>query len=97
MTHTVADQMVEILSAPGVERIFHGIVGGSLNGFDDALRQRGGSELSALIEALVQRAVDTPETKLPWDRSSSISSNARPSEATALLICCRESSACSST
>jgi two-component system OmpR family response regulator len=54
--------MVETLAAPGVERIY-GIVGDSLNSFTDAQRH-GGFELSALIEALVQRAVDTPETKL---------------------------------
>ena len=63
MTRTVADQMVETLTAVGVERIY-GIVGDSLNVFTDALRRHGGFELSALIEALVQRAVDTPETKL---------------------------------
>jgi DNA-binding response OmpR family regulator len=63
MTRPVADQMVETLAAPGVEH-FYGIVGDSLNGFTDALRRLGGFELSALIEALVQRAVDSPETKL---------------------------------
>jgi DNA-binding response OmpR family regulator len=63
MTRPVADQMVETLAAPGVEH-FYGIVGDSLNGFTDALRRHGGFELKALIEALVQRAVDTPETKL---------------------------------
>jgi DNA-binding response OmpR family regulator len=63
MTHTVADQMVETLAAPGIERIY-GIVGDSLKSFTDAQRCHGGFELSALIEALVQRAVDTPETKL---------------------------------
>src|SRR5713226_5480272 len=63
MTHTVADQMVETLAAAGVERIY-GIVGDSLNDFTDALRRRGGVELSALIEAMARRAVDTPETKL---------------------------------
>jgi DNA-binding response OmpR family regulator len=63
MTRTVGDQMVETLAAAGVERIY-GIVGDSLNGFTDALRRHGGFELSALIEALVQRAVDIPETKL---------------------------------
>ena len=63
MTGHVADQIVETLAAPGVEQ-FYGIVGDSLNGFTDALRRQGGFELSALIEALVQRAVDTPETKL---------------------------------
>ena len=63
MTRTVADQMVETLAAAGVERIY-GIVGDSLNGFTDALRRRGGVELTALIEALARRAVDTPETKL---------------------------------
>jgi hypothetical protein len=63
MTRPVADQMVETLAAPGIERIY-GILGDSLNGFTDALRRHGGFELRALIEALVQRAVDTPETKL---------------------------------
>src|SRR6266446_5794794 len=63
MTRTVADQMVETRAAPGVERIY-GIVGDSLNSFTDAQRRHGGFELSALIDALVQRAVDTPETKL---------------------------------
>jgi two-component system OmpR family response regulator len=61
MTRTVADQMVETLAAAGLERIY-GIAGDSL--FTDALRRHAGVELSALIEALAQRAVDTPETKL---------------------------------
>jgi DNA-binding winged helix-turn-helix (wHTH) protein len=60
MTRPVADQLVETLAAPGIEHI----VGDSLNSFIDAQRRHGGFELSALIEALVQRAVDTPETKL---------------------------------
>ena len=63
MTRPVADQMVETLAAPGIERIY-GILGDSLNGFTDAQRRHGGFELSALIEALARRAVDTPETKL---------------------------------
>jgi hypothetical protein len=46
MTRTVANQMVETLAAAGVEHIY-GIVGDSLNGFTDALRRRGGVELSA--------------------------------------------------
>jgi hypothetical protein len=54
MTRPAADQMVETLAAPGVEH-FYGIVGDSLNGLTDALRRHGGFELSALIEALVQR------------------------------------------
>ena len=41
MADTVADQMVEVLAAAGVERIY-GIVGDSLNGFTDALRRHGG-------------------------------------------------------
>lgn len=41
MAKTVADQMVETLSAAGVKRIY-GIVGDSLNGFTDALRRHGG-------------------------------------------------------
>src|ERR1700680_2731817 len=63
MTRPVADRMVETLAAPGIERIY-GIVGDSLNSLTDALRRHGGVELSALIEALAQRPVDTPETKL---------------------------------
>ena len=63
MTRPVADQMVETLAAPGIERIY-GIVGDSLNSLTDALRRHGGVELSALIEALAQRPVDTPETTL---------------------------------
>src|SRR5450759_1380810 len=63
MTDTVADQTVETLAAAGVERIY-GIVGDSLNDFTDALRRRDGVELSALIEAMARRAVDSPETKL---------------------------------
>ena len=63
MTRTVADQMVEALAAAGVDHIY-GIVGDSLNDFTDALRRRGGVELSALIEAMARRAVDTPETNL---------------------------------
>ena len=59
MTRTVADQMVETLAAAGVERIY-GIVGdGRLT---DALRRHGGVDLSALIEALARRVVDTPES-----------------------------------
>jgi len=41
MAKTVADQMVDTLSAAGVKRIY-GIVGDSLNGFTDALRRHGG-------------------------------------------------------
>ena len=41
MPRTVADQMVETLSAAGVRRIY-GIVGDSLNGFTDALRRHCG-------------------------------------------------------
>ncbi|HEX7382476.1 MAG TPA: ubiquinone-dependent pyruvate dehydrogenase [Nevskiaceae bacterium] len=40
---TVADQMVDVLKAAGVKRIY-GIVGDSLNGFTDALRRKGGIE-----------------------------------------------------
>jgi pyruvate dehydrogenase (quinone) len=43
MARTVADQMVEILAAAGVKRIY-GVVGDSLNGFTDALRRAGGIE-----------------------------------------------------
>ncbi len=63
MTLPAADQMVETRAAPGIERIY-GIVGDSLKSFTDAQGRHGGFELRALIEALVQRAVDTPETKL---------------------------------
>jgi DNA-binding response OmpR family regulator len=63
MTRPVADQMVETLADPGIERIY-AIVGDSLDSFTDAQRRHGGFELSALIEALARRAVDTPETKL---------------------------------
>jgi hypothetical protein len=63
MTRPVADEMVEPLAAPGIERLY-AIVGDSLNNFTDAQRRHGGFELGALIEALVRRAVDTPETKL---------------------------------
>ena len=41
MAATVADQMVETLTAAGVRRVY-GIVGDSLNGFTDAVRRRGG-------------------------------------------------------
>lgn len=40
MVKTVADQMVETLTAAGVKRVY-GIVGDSLNGFTDALRKNG--------------------------------------------------------
>ena len=43
MARTVADQMVEVLAAAGVKRIY-GVVGDSLNGFTDALRRAGGAE-----------------------------------------------------
>ena len=43
MARTVADQMVEVLAAAGVKRIY-GIVGDSLNGFTDLLRRAGGIE-----------------------------------------------------
>ena len=43
MARTVADQMVEVLAAAGVKRIY-GVVGDSLNGFTDALRRAGGIE-----------------------------------------------------
>src|SRR5271154_3237457 len=41
MAQTVADQMVEVLAAAGVKRIY-GVVGDSLNGFTDAMLRRGG-------------------------------------------------------
>lgn len=41
MADTVADQMVKVLAAANVQRIY-GIVGDSLNGFTDALRRHGG-------------------------------------------------------
>ena len=63
MTPPAADQMVETHAAPGVARVY-GIVGDSLNGFTDVLRRHGGFEPSALIEALLQCAVNSPETKL---------------------------------
>src|ERR1700734_3956008 len=43
MAQTVADQMVEVLGAAGVKRVY-GVVGDSLNGFTDAIRRRGGIE-----------------------------------------------------
>jgi pyruvate dehydrogenase (quinone) len=43
LARTVADQMVEILAAAGVKRVY-GVVGDSLNGFTDALRRAGGIE-----------------------------------------------------
>jgi pyruvate dehydrogenase (quinone) len=43
LARTVADQMVEILAAAGVKRIY-GVVGDSLNGFTDALRRAGVAE-----------------------------------------------------
>src|SRR5271157_2798757 len=43
MAQTVADQMVEVLAAAGVQRIY-GVVGDSLNGFTDAMRRRGGMQ-----------------------------------------------------
>jgi len=43
LAQTVADQMVEVLAAAGVKRIY-GVVGDSLNGFTDALRRRGDIE-----------------------------------------------------
>src|ERR1700723_3898188 len=43
MARTVADQMVEVLAAAGVKRVY-GVVGDSLNGFTDAIRRRGGIE-----------------------------------------------------
>src|SRR5580658_1162250 len=43
MAQTVADQMVELLAAAGVKRVY-GVVGDSLNGFTDAIRRRGGIE-----------------------------------------------------
>src|SRR6202045_3992229 len=43
MAQTVADQMVEVLAAAGVQRVY-GVVGDSLNGFTDAMRRRGGMQ-----------------------------------------------------
>jgi pyruvate dehydrogenase (quinone) len=43
MAQTVADQMVEVLAAAGVKRVY-GVVGDSLNGFTDAIRRRGGMQ-----------------------------------------------------
>src|SRR6204780_1344666 len=41
MAQTVADQMIEVLAAAGVKRVY-GVVGDSLNGFTDAMLRRGG-------------------------------------------------------
>ena len=41
MAKTVADQMVDILAAANVRRVY-GLVGDSLNGFTDSLRRHGG-------------------------------------------------------
>src|ERR1700674_1799243 len=41
MAQTVADQMIEVLAAAGVQRVY-GVVGDSLNGFTDAMLRRGG-------------------------------------------------------
>jgi pyruvate dehydrogenase (quinone) len=43
MAQTVADQMVEVLAAAGVKRVY-GVVGDSLNGFTDAMLRRGGMQ-----------------------------------------------------
>src|SRR6202035_1657602 len=43
MAQTVADQMVEVLAAAGVQRVY-GVVGDSLNGFTDAMCRRGGMQ-----------------------------------------------------
>src|SRR6202042_3005105 len=43
MVQTVADQMVEVLAAAGVQRVY-GVVGDSLNGFTDAMRRHGGMQ-----------------------------------------------------
>jgi pyruvate dehydrogenase (quinone) len=43
MAKTVADQLVEVLAAAGVKRIY-GLVGDSLNGITDAVRRHGGIE-----------------------------------------------------
>ncbi len=43
MAQTVADQMVEVLAAARVQRVY-GVVGDSLNGFTDAMRRRGGMQ-----------------------------------------------------
>ena len=39
---TVADELLDVLVAAGVRRIY-GLVGDSLNAFSDAVRRRGGS------------------------------------------------------
>src|SRR5271154_6710483 len=43
MAQPVADQMVAVLAAAGVKRVY-GVVGDSLNGFTDAIRRRGGMQ-----------------------------------------------------
>ena len=43
MAQTSADQMVGVLAAAGVKRVY-GVVGDSLNGFTDAIRRREGIE-----------------------------------------------------
>ncbi|MEH3077332.1 MAG: thiamine pyrophosphate-binding protein [Quadrisphaera sp.] len=42
MSHTAADQLVDLLLHAGVQRVY-GIVGDSLNAFSDAVRRRGGA------------------------------------------------------
>jgi thiamine pyrophosphate-dependent acetolactate synthase large subunit-like protein len=61
MAQTVADQMVEVLAAAGVKRVY-GVVGDSLNGFTDAIRRRGGSNGSTCA---TKRSPPSPPAPTP--------------------------------
>ena len=60
-TSAVIDRLAFALAAAGVERIYD-MLEDRLNGFADESQHRGGVELSALIEALAQRVVQSRET-----------------------------------
>ena len=78
MARTVADQMVEVLAAAGVKRIY-GIVGDSLNGFTEALRNAAASNGCMCG---MRRSRPSPPAPTPMSRADSPSAPAAAGRAT---------------
>jgi pyruvate dehydrogenase (quinone) len=60
MSTTVADQLIELLVAAGVTRIY-GIAGDSLNALTDAVRRSGGSTAGGIDWIHVHNVVEAHE------------------------------------
>ena len=82
MAPTVADQMVEVLIAAGVKRVY-GVVGDSLNGFTDALRRAW--RRSNGCTSATKRSPLSPPAPTPMSLATSPSAPAAAAPATCTL------------